>query len=345
MVQKTIHNPATSADSKTARELYTKAFRWMLLARISEEKYASLYRGGKIVGGVFIGKGQEALSASLGVSLRKGDVFAPLIRDQAARLAFGESLLDSARTYLGSRLGPMRGHEGNVHRGRPQEGCLSMISHLGSMIPAVAGVLFARKMKGVTGTIGATCIGDGGTSTGAFHEGMNFAAVEKLPLVMIVANNQYAYSTPTSRQFACKDLVDKAAGYGVEGHSVDGTELAACLDVVGRAAARAREGRGPQLVVASLLRLAGHGEHDDAGYIDEKLKRSHVGQDCLKLAENFLLEQAWADQADIDAWRADAIHQTEEAVATAQREPAPDPNDEDWCALATRHLSEGAEDE
>ena len=317
----------------------------MLLARVSEEKYAHLYRGGKIVGGVFIGKGQEALSAALGVSLRKGDVLAPLIRDQAARLAFGESLLDATRTYLGSRLGPMRGREGNVHRGRPQEGYLSMISHLGAMIPAVAGVLFARKMKGITGIVGATCLGDGGTSTGAFHEGLNYAAVEKLPLVMIVANNQYAYSTPTAQQFACKDLVDKAVGYGVEGHSVDGTDLAACLDVVSRAVARARDGHGPQLVVASLLRLGGHGEHDDAGYIDEKLKRSHVGQDCLKLAENFMIEQAWADSSDIEAWHREAVRLTDESVATAQREPAPDPNDEDWCALATRHLSEGVSEE
>jgi len=313
----------------------------MLLARISEEKYASLYRGGKIFGGVFIGKGQEALSSALGVSLRKGDVFAPLIRDQAARLAFGESLLDATRTYLGSRLGPMRGRDGNVHRGRPQEGYLAMISHLGAMIPAVAGVLFARKLKGLTGSVGATCIGDGATSTGAFHEGLNLAAVEKLPLVLVIANNQYAYSTPTSRQFACKDLVDKAAGYGVAGHSVDGTDLGECLRVVGKAVTQARQGQGPQMVVASILRLSGHGEHDDAGYIDPKLKQSAIGRDCLAVAEKFMLNQAWTDSAELDRWREEAVRQTEDAVAIAQREPAPDPNDEDWCPLATRHLSEG----
>lgn len=341
MVQKTITNPTTTVTNNAAQEIYVQAFRWMLLARISEEKYASLYRGGKIFGGVFMGKGQEALSVSLGMALHKGDVFAPLIRDQAARLAFGETLLDATRTYLGSKLGPMRGREGNVHRGQPQNGYFSMISHLGAMISAVGGVLFARKLKGITGTVGATCIGDGGTSTGAFHEGINFAAVEKLPLVVVVANNQYAYSTPTSRQFACENLVDKAVGYGVEGHTVDGTDLSACLNVVGNAVERARQGRGPQMVVASVLRLSGHGEHDDAGYVDPKLKESAVGQDCLKLAENFLLEQAWADSADVAVWRNEAIQQVDEAVATAQREPAPDPNDEDWCALATRRLSDG----
>ena len=341
MVQKTITTPNKPGKTDAKREACVQAFRWMLLARISEEKYASLYRGGKIFGGVFMGKGQEALSASLGVTLRKGDVFAPLIRDQAARLAFGESLLDATRTYLGSRLGPMRGRDGNVHRGRPLDGYLPMISHLGAMIPAVAGVLFARKMKGLTGTVGATCIGDGGTSTGAFHEGLNLAAVEKLPLVLIVANNQYAYSTPTSSQFACKDLVDKAVGYGVAGHSVDGTSLEACMDVVGRAVEQARQGQGPQLVVASILRLAGHGEHDDAHYVDPKLKQSGIGQDCLKIAENYLLEQAWADSSDIDLWRNEAVQQVEETVAIVQREPAPDPNEEDWCALSTRHLADG----
>ena len=149
MVPKTITSPIIKPGETAAkRKICVEAFRWMLLARISEEKYASLYRGGKIFGGVFVGKGQEALSASLGVSLRKGDIFAPLIRDLAGRLAFGESVLDATRTYLGSRLGPMRGRDGNVHRGRPAEGILPMISHLGAMIPAVGGVLFARKIKG-----------------------------------------------------------------------------------------------------------------------------------------------------------------------------------------------------
>src|SRR6267154_2327560 len=231
MVQATAARPASVDKSDQAR--FLAAFRWMLLARVTEEKLASLYRGGKITGGVFLGKGQEALSAASGIALRKGDVFAPLIRDQAGRLAFGESLLDCTRTYMGSRLGPMRGRDGNVHRGRPREGLMAMISHLGAMLPVVAGTLLARRFQGIEGTVGAVSLGDGATSTGAFHEGLNLAAVEKLPLVLVVANNQYAYSTPTSRQFACDDLVDKAIGYGVAGHNVDGTNLEACLDVVG----------------------------------------------------------------------------------------------------------------
>lgn len=314
----------------------------MLLARVVEEKLASLYRGGKITGGVFLGKGQEALSAATGMALRKGDIFAPLIRDQAGRLAFGESLLDCTRTYMGSRLGPMRGRDGNVHRGRPREGQLAMISHLGAMLPVVAGSLLARRFKGQHGTVGATSLGDGATSTGAFHEGLNLAAVEKLPLVLVVANNQYAYSTPTSRQFACEDLVDKAIGYGVAGHSVDGTDLAACLQVLDRAVSAARAGGGPQLVIASLLRLVGHGEHDDASYVDPKLRETPLGADCLKLAEARLLAEGWASAEALRKIHEGAERQVEDAVTATLREPFPDPNAEDWCALATRHLSEGS---
>ena len=330
-------------DATSFRDTHLTAYRFMLLARLLDDKCAGLYRAGKIHGGVFIGRGQEALSVAIGLSLKKSDVFAPLIRDTAGRLAFGEPVVDAVRTYLGSVLGPMRGRDGNVHRGRPKEGYLPMVSHLGAMISVVNGVLFARRMKGVTGTVGAACIGDGGTATGSFHEALNQAAIEKLPLVLIVANNHYAYSTPNDREFACRDLTDKAAGYGVEAHAVDGTDLSACLKVVGNAIARARAGRGPQMVVATLLRLCGHGEHDDASYIDPKLKASPVGRDCLKVAEEHLLRQKWADAAALAALRGEIVREIEEAVAQVQREPTPDPFTEDWRAISTAHLNEGHE--
>jgi pyruvate dehydrogenase E1 component alpha subunit/2-oxoisovalerate dehydrogenase E1 component alpha subunit len=319
---------------------YLKAFRLMLLSRVLDEKMAGLYRAGKIQGGVFLGRGQEALSVSLGMALRKGDVFAPLIRDGAGRLAFGEPVLDAVRTYLGSALGPMRGRDGNVHRGRPREGLLPMISHLGAMISVVNGALMVRKFRKIEGAVGAACIGDGGTSTGAFHEALNQAAVERLPLVLVVANNQFAYSTPTHRQFACHDLADKASGYGVASHGVDATNLDDCLRVLSAAVAQAREGGGPQMVVGRLLRLCGHGEHDDAHYIDAQMKKSALGRDCLKVAEERLLREGWAEAKAISVMRQEAAQEVDEAVATVQREPAPDPYNENWCALASRHLSE-----
>ena len=336
-------NHGAVSEIPSIREKYLQAYRLMVLARVLDDKFASLYRMGKIHGGVFLGRGQEALSVSIGLGLRKGDIFAPLIRDTAGRLAFGEPLLDAVRTYLGSPLGPMRGRDGNVHRGRPKEGLLAMVSHLGAMISVVNGTLLARRFKGISGTVGATCMGDGGTSTGAFHEGLNQAAVEKLPLVLIIANNQYAYSTPTDRQFACRSLVDKMIGYGLTGQSIDGTDLLPCLEAIGEAVNRARAGQGPQVVVASLLRLCGHGEHDTATYVDSVLKSSPLGRDCLKVAEAHVLEQEWADAALLASWHDEAVQSVETVVAKVQRETSPDPYKEDWCALASKHLSEGHE--
>jgi pyruvate dehydrogenase E1 component alpha subunit/2-oxoisovalerate dehydrogenase E1 component alpha subunit len=314
----------------------------MLLARTLDEKLASLYRAGKIPGGgVYLGRGQEAVSVATGISLRKGDVFAPLIRDGAGRLAFGETPLEAVRTCLGSPLGPMRARDGNVHRGKPREGYLPMISHLGAMVSVVNGVLMAHRFKGKSGTVGAASIGEGGTSTGACHEAINQAAVEKLPLVLVVADNQYAYSTPNTRQFACRSLVDRAIGYGVEGHTVDGTDLEDCLRTIGDAVERARSGRGPQIVVATLLRLCGHGEHDDASYVSAKLKNSELGRDCLVVARKELFENGWATAADLEHWQAEINAQIEEAVSTAQRDPQPDPARETWSALASKNLAEG----
>src|SRR5688572_6009767 len=245
----TVLTRAAATTSASLRDDYLRAFRFMLLSRALDEKLASLYRAGKIPGGgVYLGKGQEALSVAIGISLRKGDFFAPLIRDGAGRLAFGETVIEALRTCLGSVLGPMRGRDGNVHRGRPREGYVPMISHLGSTIAVVNGILLARRMKGLNAIVGAACIGDGATSTGAFHEAVNQAAIEKLPLVVVIANNQYAYSTPNARQFACRSLADKAPGYGVEAMQVDGTDLAACLKASQEAVGRARKGRGPQLI-------------------------------------------------------------------------------------------------
>ena len=336
----TVLNHGAVGES-TFRDTYQKAYRYMLLSRVLDDKFASLFRAGKITGGVFLGRGQEALSVATGIVLRKGDIFAPLIRDSGGRLAFGEPILDAVRTYLGSPLGPMRARDGNVHRGRPKEGILPMISHLGAMISVVNGALLARRFSGDNEAIGAACIGDGATSTGSVHEALNQAAVEKLPLIVVIANNQYAYSTPNERQFACSSLADRAAGYGMECQPIDGTDLEVCLKALGRAADAARAGGGPQMVVANLLRLCGHGEHDDANYVLAKLKSSPVGRDCLKAAEEEIQCRNWADAKTLAAWRAEAVQKVEEAVATAQREHGPDPFNETWCALSTKHLSEG----
>jgi len=317
--------------------------RAMLRARIVEDKLASLYRAGRIVGGVYLGKGQEALSGAGGVWLKRGDVFAPLIRDMAGRLAFGEPLIDAVRTYLGSRLGPMKGRDGNIHRGDLSRGILPMISHLGAMLSATAGVLMAKRMRGEKGGVGLTCVGDGATSTGSFHEGLNLAAVEKLPLITIVADNGYAYSTPHQRQYACTDLLERAKGYGIEGYGLDGTDPESCLEVVGRAVKRARDGAGPQLVVGRLLRLCGHGEHDDGLYVDEKLKSSNRGRDCLAVMEEKMNARGRAK--DWNQWKEEAQREVEGIVAEVSTEPVPDPFEEDWRATVTEGAAEAMPEE
>jgi pyruvate dehydrogenase E1 component alpha subunit/2-oxoisovalerate dehydrogenase E1 component alpha subunit len=340
MLQTVQREQGVAASTKPPHDRFIEAFRWMLLARTLEDKLASLYRGGMISGGVYVGRGQEAVSVACGLFLQKGDIFAPLIRDQAGRAAFGEPLLDVTRTYLGSRKGPMRGRDGNIHRGRPREGQLAMISHLGAMISVTVGMLLAKRFKGEKGFVGLTTIGEGGMQSGATHEGMNIAAVEQVPLVIVATNNHFAYSTPNEREFACADLVDRAKGYGYEGYSVDGTDLGACLDVIGGAVKRARAGRPPQLVVASTLRLGGHGEHDDASYITEEMRREAFAQDALQRTEQTMLKLELADAATLRQWREEVAAKVDEAISTAQREAAPVADEEDWCAISTRELAD-----
>src|SRR5205814_1503886 len=335
MLQTAPRRKKSIASKAAPHERFLEAFRWMLLARTLEEKLVSLYRGGLITGGVYVGRGQEAVSVACGLFLQKGDIFAPLIRDQAGRSAFGEPLIDVTRTYLGSRQGPMRGRDGNIHRGRPRNNQLAMISHLGAMVSVTVGALMAKRFHGEKNFVGLSCIGEGGMQTGSFHEGMNLAAVEQVPLVVVVTNNHYAYSTPNDREFACADLVDRAKGYGYEGSAADGTDLAQCLEVISAAVKRARAGRPPQLGVASILRLAGHGEHDDASYVTEEIRRKPFAQDALHRAEKLILEKGLLDREALDQMRAEIAAEVDEAVATAQQEDAPHGDEEDWCAVAT----------
>src|SRR3984893_16138532 len=338
----TAQRTAKSKTKKTAppHDRFLEAFRWILLTRTLEEKLVSLYRGGLITGGVYIGKGQEAVSVACGLFLQKGDIFAPLIRDQAGRSAFGEPLIDVTRTYLGSRQGPMRGRDGNIHRGRPRENHLAMSSHLGAMIPVTVGKLLAKRMKGEKDFVGLTTIGEGGMQTGATHEGLNIAAVEQVPLVVVATNNHFAYSTSNDREFGCAQLVDGAKGYGYEGHTVDGTDLNECLDVIEPAVKRARAGRPPQLVVATILRLAGHGEHDDASYVPAEMKNQPFAQDPVARTEKFILEKGLLDRDALQQMRAEIAKQVDEAVATAQQEEAPVASEEGWSALSTSELTD-----
>jgi pyruvate dehydrogenase E1 component alpha subunit/2-oxoisovalerate dehydrogenase E1 component alpha subunit len=321
--------------------------RWMILARVVDDRTLALWKSGELTGNAFLGRGQEALSAAIGMNLRRpgtggaSDIFAPLIRDLAGRLSFGEPVLDVFRTHLMKRTGPMRARDGNVHRGDLRLGMLPMISHLGAMIAPVVGTLLARRLRGdLQDSVGVASIGDGGMATGALHEGLNAAAVERLPLVLVVANNQVSYSTFNDRSFACHHLLDRAIGYGVHGSACDGTDAEDCLAAVGEAISRARAGGGPHMVVATLLRLSGHGSHDDASYVPPELK-ARFG-DCLELAQARLLRQGLIDEHGVQALWEEARAETARGVDQARGEADPDPDQEDWCAYSVRDLAGGA---
>lgn len=325
-----MHHSDTDID--LLKEDARAALLYMIKARTSDLKFSSLYKAGKITGGCHLGKGHEAIAVASALYLKRGeDIYSPFIREEAGRLAFGETILEAAQTYLGSVKGPMRGRDGNVHRGCPLEGLIVPISHLGATLAVVVGGLLAKRIQGKQpGSIGVAHLGDGTTSTGAFHEALNAAAVEKLPLLCVVTNNQFAYSTPNIREFACTSLVDKALGYGIKGYEVDGTDMLACLALMKKLTTKARAGEGPFLIIANTLRLCGHGEHDDAKYIPQELKDSELGRDCLMVAKEKLLEKGWITLEELTEWETESADEVQKAVAQAQREPAPNPYKEDW---------------
>lgn len=316
------------------QEAARRAYHAMVMARAFDTKISALYKAGKIFGGVFLGRGHEAVAACEAVFLTRGqDVYNPFIREQAGRCAWGDSVLDSARSYLGSTQGYMRGRDSNVHWGDPLSGNPAPISHLGAMIPVVAGMMLAKRFKGETDRVGVACIGDGTTSVGATHEGVNLIAVEKLPVVIVVTNNQFAYSTPNNQEFAA-NLMDRGRGYGLTCHECDGTDFMETLATMQRAIAAARAGEGPQWVVANTLRMCGHGEHDDAAYIPAELKAAYADRDPLAVARHQLLKTGWISEEEADAWDIECRDEVQRLVAQAQRESTPNPADEDWKATS-----------
>lgn len=244
---------------------------WMRLTRTLEERLVALYRQTKVVGGLFRSLGQEADAVGACYALERRDVMSPLIRNLGAMLVKGATPTEVLKQYMAKADSPTRGRELNIHFGdvgdpATTRGFVGQISPLGDMVPVMAGVTLTFRMRGED-RVGLVFVGDGATSTGAFHEGINFAAVQRCPLVVVVENNGYAYSTPTSRQTLARQFVDKAVGYGIPGEQADGNDVLAVYDVTRRAVDRARAGGGTQLVELMTYRRKGHAEHDNQSYV------------------------------------------------------------------------------
>src|SRR5438128_5599253 len=243
-------------DTSLKTEQLLELYRYLKLTRLVEERLVNLYRQTKVVGGVFRSLGQEATAVGSAYALQPQDFITPLIRDLGAVLVKGIRPREIFAQYMAKAWGPSGGRDLNIHFGDMSKGFIGPISHLGDMIPVMTGVLLAGRMQ-KKDLVALAYIGDGGMSTGAFHEGLNFAAVQRLPLIIIAEYNYCAYSTPTSKQTAVKDLAEKAAGYGIPGHIVDGNDIIACYRVTKAAAEYARGGGGAVLIEAKTYRRKG----------------------------------------------------------------------------------------
>lgn len=311
----------TSLKPEQMLELY----RYLKLTRLVEERLVNLAKQTKVVGGVFRSLGQEATAVGTAYSLAPKDFITPLIRDLGAVLVKGIRPREVFAQYMAKAWGPSGGRDLNIHFGDMDRGFIGPISHLGDMIPVMTGVLLAARMQ-KKDTVAIAYIGDGGMSTGAFHEGINFAAVQKLPLIIVAEHNQYAYSTPTILQTAVKDLAEKAAGYAVPASIVDGNDVIACYEVTKRAAEFARGGGGPVLIEAKTYRRRGHAEHDDQRYVPAgEIEWWEKNNDPIDRCEQFLLEQNVATKEKLEEITADVLREIEEDCAWAESSPMPEP--------------------
>src|SRR5580692_3720953 len=273
------------------RQQYLDLYYYMRLNRAVEDMMVKLFRQNKIVGGLYSSLGQEAISVGTAYALEKKDWLAPMIRNIGALLVKGVPPRDVFMQHMAKYDSPTKGKDGTSHFGDLEDlHIVSPISMLGDLIPVMTGAAMAGRYLGQK-IVTMTWIGDGGSSTGAFHEGLNFAAVEKAPLVLVIENNQWAYSTPVSRQAAVRDLAGRARAYGIEGQVVDGNDVVEMWGAAREAVARARNGGGPILIEAKTMRMTGHAQHDAAEYVPREMLEYWQGRDPLDRFERELTER------------------------------------------------------
>ncbi len=297
-------------------------YRHLLLTRLLEERMVSLYRQGKTTGGLYRCLGQEATAVGTAFALEEGDLLIPVIRDLGATLVRGAQPVEILRQMMTKADAPAQGREGFLHFCLPEKGLYSGIAMLGTAVSVLSGMVLADRFLGKK-TVGMTYLGEGGTSTGAFHEGINFASVQKLPVVVILEFNRYSYSTPSEMQCAAATLADKAVGYGVASAIVDGNDVLAVVEAARRAVAHAREGRGPFLLECKTYRRKGHAEHDGQAYVDVEELAEWTRRDPIAHFERELDASGVMDPADRAAVHAEIDADLDAAVAEAEASPAP----------------------
>jgi len=309
-----------------SREQCIEIYRWMLLNRRMETALENLYKQGKVVGGVYFGLGQEACSCASAYALHKDEWLGPMIRNQGALLVRGFSAADIMMQYMAKAGSPTRGRDASSHFGDIEErNVVAPISTLGDLIPVLAGVALGARLQGKQIAV-MTYIGDGGQSTGVTYEGLNFAAVQNLGLVLIVENNLWAYSTPADMQFRVKDLAERAIAYGIPGVIVDGTDACQVYDACHEACERARRGEGPTLIEAKMMRMKGHAIHDAAEYVPKPLFEYWTRRDPIARLEDYLVKKKkWLTPAENEKLIAGVERQLEADREIAANSPMPPP--------------------
>ncbi len=301
-------------------------YRWMVLNRKMETALENLYKQGKVVGGVYFGLGQEACSCASAYALRKDDWLAPMIRNQGSLLVRGFAPRDMMMQYMAKADSPTGGRDGTSHFGDIEKrNIVSPISMLGDLVPVMAGVALGARLQGRNIAV-MTYIGDGGQSTGVTYEGINFAAVQDLGLVLIIESNHWGYSTPSELQFRVKDLAERAIGYGIPGVIVDGTDACQVYDAAHQACERARRGEGPTLIEAKMMRMKGHAIHDSADYVPKKMFEYWRKRDPIARFENYLVKvKKWLTPQENEKLIADLEKFLEEEREVAVNSPMPTP--------------------
>lgn len=311
---------ATGPNAETLeRMLY-----YLKLARASEERIERvLYRQGKIVGGVYVGRGQEAIGVAMAIQLRAGDVILPNHRDFAAFVIRGFTLPEIFANWMARAGGPTRGRDNTLHLGDMKRGVIPIISHLGDTCPVACGVAMVLKRRG-EGNVALVTFGEGTTSRGDVHEAMNLASVMKLPVIFVCNNNGYAYSTPNSKQYAVKDLAVRGVAYNMPGVTVDGTDVEAVYAAGAKAITRSRVGGGPSLIECKTFRMTGHSAHDMAEYVPEKVLGEGAKKDPIARLEKRLLAKRVVTRERLREMDAAIQKEIDDAVAFADQSPMPE---------------------
>jgi len=308
-------------DKKQCLDIY----RWMLLNRKMEAALENLYKQGKVVGGVYFGLGQEACSCASAYALHNDDWLGPMIRNQGSLLVRGFSARDIMMQYMAKAGSPTKGRDASSHFGDIEKrNVVAPISTLGDLIPVLAGVALGARLQGRNIAV-MTYIGDGGQSTGVTYEGLNFAAVQDLGLVLFVENNLWGYSTPADMQFRVKDLAERAIAYGIPGVIVDGTDACQIYDAAHEACERARRGEGSTLIEAKMMRMKGHAIHDAAEYVPKPLFEYWRKRDPIARFEKYLLTKKWLTSQENEKLIAEVEHELEADRDFAVASPMPEP--------------------